>query len=171
MQMVKKILIIFATLWFGLIYFLPLQQLYFALETLLKEKKIEINESQTHTHFGRIELQNMEVFIEGVKAVSIKMSDFTSFLFYQRLHILELKPNEMFENELKITVDEATLSHSIFAPTTLFVNAKGSFGIAKGTIDLIKRNVRIDFVEAKAVTTIEQFVKHDEKGWYYETNF
>ncbi len=66
---------------------------------------------------------------------------------------------------------ELVLTHHLFSPLTVAVDANGTFGAIEGAIQLGDNTVRLNFVEEKEIGMILPLLKKDEKGRYYEKTF
>ena len=171
MQMVKKIFVTLFITWFALLIFMPKQEIYYALEKELAKQEIEINEKSREEGMFFLTLNQLSVYVKGIKIATIDELTFFTLLFYTKIELDTL----MFDDALKAMVpqqtDKAILSHSIICPLDALIHAEGSFGTIEGSVDLKERKLHLDFNETKEIEMIRSQLKKDEKGWYYETSF
>jgi len=79
--------------------------------------------------------------------------------------------DEALQTKVPATTKEASFTHSILSPLSVSLDANGSFGALEGSVDLINKDLRIDFVEVGDIGMIQSHLTKDEKGWFYEKSF
>jgi len=171
MQMVKKILILLFAVWFALLLFMPKQEIYYKLEKELEKQGVEINEEYIDEGVFSLTLNNASVYVKGIKIATVEKASFFTLLFYTKAQVDNLVLDDSLKAMAPRQTDRAVFKHSVFSLFNISVNAKGSFGVVNGHINLKERTVRLGFVEAKEIDSIKSQLKKDEKGWYYETSF
>ncbi len=97
--------------------------------------------------------------------------NFFTVLFYSRMELQSLHVDDSLKTMVPQETQKAVITHSIFSPLGVFVEASGSFGAMAGAIDLSDRKVHLDFNESKNIEMLRSRLKKDEKGWVYETSF
>ena len=172
MQMVKKILLSLLLFWFALLFFMPKEELFFALEKELKHYDVVINEERIESNLLSLNLINAQVYVKGIEVATIEKVNIFTLLFTTNINIKALKLDETLKSFAPQNIEVANLSHSILSPLHVSIEAKGSFGVLEGDVDLKTRTLRVDFTETTAeIATIRGNLKKDEKGLYYETSF
>ena len=171
MQMVKKGALIFLAVWFGLLLFMPKAELYYTLEESLAQKEIKLNEKSIEEGLFSLTLKDVTIYVKGIALANVEELDFFTILFYSSLDVNNLQVDEALHAQVPATIKEASLTHNIFSPNTLSVDANGSFGLVEGEINMMPKKVRIDFVEVDDISMIKSDLTKDEKGWFYEKSF
>ena len=172
MQMVKNIFITFIVFWFALLLFMPKQELYFTLEKELVKQDIEINEKNIEEGLFSLNLIKPVIYVKGIKIASIEKINIFTLIFSTKMNVKSLILDDSLKSFAPEKIDVANISYSLFSPFKVNIEAKGSFGLIDGRIDLKGRNLRLDFTETtKEIEKIKSNLKKDEKGWYYETSF
>ena len=171
MQMVKKIFIALFITWFALLIFMPKQEIYYALEKELAKQEIEINEKSIEEGVFSLTLNQVSVYVKGIKIATIEELTFFTLLFYTKVELDTLLLDDALKAMAPQQTDKAILSHAILSPFDASVHAEGSFGVIDGSVDLKERKLHINFTETKEIDMIKSQLKKDEKGWYYETSF
>jgi len=171
MQMVKKIFIALFIAWFGLLLFMPKQEIYYMLEKELEKKEIKINEKSMEEGLFSLTLKQASVYVKGIPIATIEELRFFTMLFYTKVELETLLLDDSLKAMAPQQTDKATLSHSLITPLSASIHAEGSFGGIEGNIDLKERKLHLDFNETKEIEMIRSQLKKDEKGWYYETSF
>jgi hypothetical protein len=172
MQMVKNIFLIFIVLWFSLLVFMPKEELYFTLEKELAKQDIEINEENIEENLLSLNLINPVIYVKGIKIATLEKINIFTLLFYTNINVKSLILDESLKSFAPEKIDVANISYSLLTPLHANIEAKGSFGMLEGDVNLNERNLRINFTETtKEINTIKSNLKKDEKGYYYETSF
>lgn len=171
MQMVKKSFIVFIVAWFAILVLMPKQEFYYKLEEELAKHEIELNEKKMNEGFFSLNLNDVTVYFKGIPVATIEEVEFCTLLLYSSIELQALHVDDSLKTMVPQETKKAILTHSIFAPLAVSVDASGSFGAMTGTIDLSERKVRLDFNESKNIEMLKPQLKKDEKGWIYETSF
>ena len=171
MQMVKKTAIVLLLIWFVLILFMPKEETYFSLEQEFAKNDIVLNEESRNEGVFSLSLKNVTVYVKGIPLATIENLDLFTLLFYTSVHFETLMIDESLRSMTPTNIESLHISQMIWEPLDLSVKAEGSFGESKGSIDLDKRMLRMDFNDTKTLGMLKSKLKQGEKGWYYETSF
>ena len=172
MQMVKNIFITFMVFWFALLVFMPKQELYFTIEKELAKQDIEINEQSIEEGVFSLNLINPVIYVKGIKIATLEKINIFTLIFHTNINIKSLILDDSLKSFAPQKIDVANISYSLFSPFKANIEAKGSFGVMDGRVNLNERNLRLDFTETtKELDSIRSNLKKDEKGLYYETSF
>ncbi len=171
MQMVKKIFIALFIVWFGLLLFMPKQEMYYKLEKELEKQEIEINEKSIEEGLFSLTVKQASVYIKGIPVATIEELKFFTLLLYTKVELDTLLLDDSLKAMAPQQTDKATLTYSIISPLHASIYAEGSFGGIEGSVELKERKLHLDFNETKEIEMIRSQLKKDEKGWYYETSF
>jgi len=157
MQMVKNIFIGFFVIWFALLVFMPKQELYFTLEKALVKHDIEINEQNIEEGVFSLNLTNPVIYVKGIKIASIEKINISTFIFTTNINIKLLMLDDSLQSFVPEKIDDANISYSLFSPFKVNIEAKGSFGLINGHINLNEKSLRLDFTET--TKEIEKILK------------
>ena len=172
MQMVKNIFIAFIVFWFALLVFMPKQELYFTLEKELLKQNIEINEQSIDEGLFSLNLIKAEIYVKGIKIATVEKINIFTLIFTTNINLKALILDDSLKSFAPKKTDVANISHSLFSPFKVSIEAEGDFGLLQGSANLNERKPRIDFTETtKELDSIRSNLKKDEKGLYYETSF
>lgn len=171
MRMVKNIFIGLLLAWFFLLAFMPKEELYYKLEETLAQNDIKINEKHMESGIFSLTLYEVDIYIKGIKLVTIEEIDFFTLLFYTSVDIDKLLLDDSLKSMAPTHIEMATLTHNVMAPTEIEMVGEGTFGSLEGIINLNENSVRVDFNNSKGIEDFKPKLQEDEKGWYYETSF
>jgi len=171
MQMVKKILFVLLLLWGALLLFMPKEELYFSLERELARQGVEINEGSVEEGVFGLTLEDVSIYVRGIKVASVKKISLFTLLFYTKVDAEEILADESLHTMLPERIEEMVFTYSVLTPFTVHIEAIGSFGMAEGTASLKERLIHLDFKELKKADMIRSKLIKGEKGWYYEASF
>jgi len=171
MQMVKKIFIALAVIWFAVLLFMPKQAMYYKLEQELAKHAIKINEKSMDEGIFSFTLHQADIYAKGIKLASVEKVHFFTVLFYTKVTLEKLTLDDSLKNIAPTHTKEATLIYAIWNPLNISVEAEGSFGGLNGAVSLADKTLHLDFNESKGIEMLKPKLKQSEKGWYYETSF
>ena len=171
MQMVKKSVLIFLMLWFAILLFMPKAELYYTIEKSLAKQDIKLNEKSIEEGLFSLTLKDVTVYVKGIALANIEELDFFTLLFYSSLEVNNLKVDEALHAKVPAATKEASFTHSVLTPFSVSIDANGSFGAIEGKVNIVNKDVRIDFVEVGDISMIQSLLTKDEKGWFYEKSF
>ena len=171
MQMVKKSALIVVAVWFAIIIFMPKSEIYYTVEKQLNKKDITLNEKSIEEGLFMLSLHDVTVYVKGIALANIERVDFFTLLFYSSLELEGLRVDEVLHAKVPRLTKEATFRHSLFSPTTISIDANGSFGVVEGAFNLMDNQLHINFVETNEISMIQAQLQKGEKGWFYESSF
>lgn len=171
MQMVKKTLSILLLILFVIVIFMPKEEIYFRLEKELVKHDIELNEESRSEGIFSLSLKHVTVYVKGIPLATIEELDLFTLLFYTSIHFDTLIIDESLKTMVPTEIESLRISQTIWSPLNLTVKAEGPFSEARGSADLDKRMLRMDFNDTKALGMLKSKLKQGEDGWYYETSF
>ena len=171
MQMVKKVSLIFVLVWIAFLMFMPKAEFYYALEEKLAEKDIRLNEGSIEEGIFTLTLRDVSLYAKGIELAKVKEIQLFTLLFYTSVTLDTLEVDEALHSRVPAKTTEAKVSHMLFMPTVLSVDANGTFGSVEGDVDLLESSVRLDFTQTQEMDMLKPLLKKDEKGWYYEGSF
>ena len=171
MQMVKKAFITLGLVWFGVLLFMPKQELYYKLEKELEKKAVKINEKSIDEGLFSLTINEADIYAKGIKLASIEKLSFFTLLFYTNMEVENLVLDNSLKAMAPTKTDAISVSHALWNPVHININAKGSFGGLSGNAALVEKTMRLDFNDTKGIEMFKSKLKNDEKGWYYEASF
>ena len=171
MQMVKKVFIVFTLVWVAFLMFMPKAEFYYALEEKLAQKDIRLNEGSIEEGLFSLTLKDVTVYVKGIELAKIEELQFFTLLFYSSLTLETLEVDASLQSKIPALTSEASITHILFLPTQLSLDANGSFGTVEGEVNVLAKTVHINFIKTQEMDMLKHFLKKDEKGWYYERSF
>ncbi|SFV56289.1 hypothetical protein MNB_SV-3-176 [hydrothermal vent metagenome] len=171
MQMVKKVMLILLFVWFSLLLFMPKTAFYYTLEAQLAKQEIRLNEEKIEEGLFSLHIKNVYLYAKGIEVAKIKELSLFTLLFYNSIEIKEIVADEALHSKVPAFLQKATLEYHLLNPSSLSVDANGSFGHIAGKIEIPSGMVHLDFVQNGEIDMLKPFLKKDEKGWFYEGSF
>jgi hypothetical protein len=172
MQMVKRIIGGFILSILLLWLLSPKQELYYLLEKELKKNGIIISNETIHDRWYGFIIENADIYLKGAKMAQVSKLELNIFFLYNTLTIQGVETNDAIHNVAPKSIQESLIKYSILDPLKVTLDAKGSFGVAKGEAELLKREVTVLFPVVKDIKVFRKFLKKDkEEGWKYETSY
>ena len=159
----KKFLIFLCGLIFGLIVFMPRDNLYYTLQKYLSKENIYIN-SDIDSSIN-INLKKGTVYYNGMDLVTFNKVIISPFIFFNKIEADNIK---IKFQDLKIT--KIDVIYSIINPLKVYIKGSSNFGEINGYIDLVKRKIKIYILNLNN-NFLKNFLKKDKKGYFYYVSF
>jgi len=177
--MVKKISLFFGFMLFfiyALIYFTPKQSLYYLAEHKLKEYDVIISKEMVRDSGFSFYINNADVSVKTISSAVIQKIKISCLIFYNSLSIKNITLTSVARNFIPLNIDTVYIHYSIIHPIKLFINAKGEFGTAYGSINILKRVILIHLSPSKKMlrnyhSTLNMLKKDKNGGFVYEQSF
>jgi hypothetical protein len=171
MRVVRNIILFLITLYVAFVAFMPKEQLYFYLEKELNKNGIVIyNERFKETPLSLV-VSNGVVSYQGVDVARFSKLEAKIYLLFNQVELENVELLDLAKKALDVELEKLKASYIISKPFLVTIDAKGSFGTAKGYIDLKKKILHIDIVDVQNIIALKKFLRKGEKGWYYEQKF
>ena len=171
MQVVKKIFLGIFVIWIAFLAFMPKVELYYLLEKELAKYDVKLNEKSINEGIFSLSLNNISLFGKGIHIANIDKIEIITFLGYSKIVIDNIIFDELLKGQAPKKIDSINIVHSLESLMNIKIEADGSLGEVMGSVDLSKREVRVNFSSINELRNIKSFLKKDKKGWYYEKSF
>ncbi|DAB39894.1 MAG TPA: hypothetical protein CFH81_06650 [Sulfurovum sp. UBA12169] len=171
MQMVKKIFLGVALIWFGATVFMPKKELYYKLEEMLAKKDIRINGETIKEGLFSLDVHHPTVSVKGINIATIEKIKLFTLLFSSEIKIQNVVLDKSLRETAPGHIEVLTLKHALLSLFGVSLDANCDFGAVEGEVNLKERKLHIDLIGAKNIQAIQSRLRQNEKGWYYETSF
>ena len=172
MQMVKRILGAFILILIFLWLFAPKQELYYLLETKLKENDVFLNNETVIDRWYGIEIKHADLYVKGINMAKIDSLKFNLFFVYTDFIISKVTIDKSLQTMAPKSIERIDAKWSLLDPLHIQIKGLGSFGSIDGSVALLDREIKILFPIVKNINSFKKFLRKDPKGgWYYETNY
>lgn len=171
MRLVKNIVLSLLAFIVAFVVFMPREQLYYYLEKELNKQDIVISNEKIESKLGSLIVTNGVVYAKGVEVARFSKAKISPFLVINQAVIEDIELLNIAKKFLDIDIEKLKAKHTILNPFIINLDANGSFGVAKGFVNLKQRVIHIDIVEAKNIAPLRRFLTKGEKGWQYESSF
>ena len=161
MKIIGYILLFFVVL----IGSFPKDNLIFSLQKELKTKNIYINFKQIEDYSFELFLKDTNVVYNNISFMDASELKAKIFFLYNTIEGKDIKLN--FQN---IILKKVNLTYTVLAPKKILINGISNVGVIDGNINLLNNHLKIYFINLKN-KDIKYFLKHDNKGYFYETYF
>lgn len=157
-----------------LLLLLPKVALWYQAEAMLKKFDIILDGEIARDHWTHLELTQGTLMIQGLEMAKISKASLNLWLLANGMRIENLFSGKNAQMLQGLSIEQASITHHIFAPLTLFVQAHGSFGTLEGEISLRLRNIELHITPTAALrrnTLIMQQLKATKEGYTYVKSF
>jgi hypothetical protein len=125
------------------LFFLPKENLYYALQKEAQKYAIGIiDASHKETAFG-LKMQNILLVYKGVEVAKIQKVESSLYLFDNTIIAENVKLSSLVESYLPRDVKNIVVHYRLLQPLEASFTVKGDFGVAKGVFDINTREVRL----------------------------
>ncbi len=169
----KKFIVLLLGFLVGLVLFMPKDQLYFTALNLLQKERVEIKSKEVRDRWFWLDIKDAKIFYDGIESLEAKSIDMKPWLFYNSVVIEDAKSSQELRGVMEIEANKVILTHSLLNYKEVHIEAKGSFGEAEGSADLIDRSVKILLKPSKSFknSQLSGYFKKSKEGWIYESKF
>ena len=170
MQMVKKTFVFITALYFGLVFFMPKEALFFALEKQLSKYGIEIEETERIEQATLLELNDVRIYFKEILVSEITKVRWRSFLIYNDLDLKEIEFTGVLRSYFPEKIEELSIRHSVIEPKTLRFRWHAAWGDGEGTATKGSDGlIRIVVTEkSKLPRMLKYFMRKEKEGWVYD---
>ena len=164
-----------AVVWGLILLFLPKKELYFLGEEYLQQQKVTISgEEASDLGFG-LRLQGGHLRVGDMAIADLNTTTLWLTLVYNRFEMSPFSLSADLAALLPSQVEQIRITHTIFLPHLIFLEASGAFGQASGRVNLLDRNLSIVLdapgeVQSRYRQLFNQ-MQSSEEGFVYELAF
>jgi|GEM_PF-6461156 len=159
----KKVLVASLGLYFGILFFMPKDSLFFTLQKELAKKNIFLT-AQTSLTPSTLNLDEMKLYYGKLDIATAKTGAIYPFLFLNIAHIDDI--NLSLGN---YTIDRVSALHTLLHPLKISLSGKSNFGSLDGAIDLARHELKL-YVESPT-PDIKPYLRKDTQGYYFYAKF
>lgn len=175
MKTIFKFFIYLFIFMFALFLFLPKEPLYNLAEKELQKKQIIISDEIRDETIFNLDIKNADVYFEGINIANVTKTSFTSFLFYTKIKIKDIRLLDSFKTMVPTPISEVLLEHSVLDYDKIIINANGSFGVVVGFIDIFKGTMHLELdATPKMKSSYSKFLRNmrlKDGKYIYEYKF
>lgn len=150
MKYILKPIVYFLIFVFALLAFLPKENLYYFVADKVKQHKIELSQSYLKDNFLFFNIDNLNIFYDGIDLVNIKSFDFSMLLFYNDITLNNLQVQKSMSRFAPETIDQVRLNYSVIDPLNINIDGFFKEGSLKGKLDILKRVVNLELTVSKS---------------------
>lgn len=175
----KKIVLFFLyiVLFFAaLLFFTPKENLYYSGEAQLKPLGVIIDGEEVIDHGFSLTLNHATLYVKKIRSAQVEKLDALILGLYNKISIENIVLDPAVEQFFPPQINHVHMTHSIFSPLQLHVDAEGDFGSATAKVNLADRNGTLIMVPSKMMrtrfrNTLRQLKKSKAGDYYYEFKF
>ena len=177
--MVKKIIwiVLYTVVFFGaVVYFVPKQNLYYALENELQKYGIVIDAEDVIEHPFSLELRHPKVYLKGIEVFQALDVDIRVWIFFNEIKTDKARIGSVVKNFIPTHIDTLQIVYSLWHPFYITGYSKGNFGSINLQTDILERKgvLRLkpsEMMRTKYANTLRKLEKNQKGEYLYEQNF
>lgn len=177
--MVKKVLKFLSfTLFFlmALMIFIPKESVYYFAEKQMKAFDVVVSNEKLTENIFSLHIKNLEISAKGVDSAVIQEADIKLLLMYNSLNFEKIQLSSVVEAYAPSNIEHIELQYTLVNPLNVIVNAKGDFGEAHASFNLLKRAANVVLKPSKRMLsnyrrTLHFFKKSQNGEYVYAKTF
>lgn len=159
-----------------LMLLMPKVNLYYLLEEQLEPFDIVIDSELVEDTGLQLHLSGGTVFAKKIEAAQIGEVSMGVFGLYNHVTVEQVRLAETFAKMFPPGVERIQITHAIWNPLFVTLDATGDFGTATASLSLLDRSVEAvvtpsSMMEMRYMTTLRRLEKDETGGYHYETRF
>jgi len=168
---VKKYLIVFVSVFVGLVVFMPKQELIFTGLNTLTPQKIEVGIEDNTDMWIYEDLKGLDVLYDKIKVAKIEDVKVFPFILYNRVSATSVTPADSFSSMFDVKAYKVVVSYVVFSPKKLSIDADTSIGKITGEYDLETSKIKIYLKPSADFKNFKQrgYFKKQKDGYVYES--
>jgi hypothetical protein len=165
--------IYFILFFLAFLFFLPKENLYFALEKELKTEAVVIYDESIHERLFGVEIEHAFLNAQSIDIAEIQEIDILLLGLYNSVELQGILLSEISANFFPKKIEKVTLRYSIMHPLSLSIQASGEFGVIDGRYSLENKMLTVKLQPSKLLLksyrrTLRFFKKSKDGEYIYE---
>jgi len=157
-----------------LIVVTPKEKLYFTFEQILSEKNMFISGESFNNRLFYLDIEEGSLMVDNLEIATIEKIRVSPWIFFNRITLSSTSFSPLYRPFFPGSIDEITLTYSLWHPLSVQIHSEGDFGQGNGVIDLLDQKVRIVFdptTQLRRYPLLVAKLHHEKEGLVYEENF
>lgn len=153
---------------------IPKEKLYFTFEKILAQKNIFISDESFDDRFFYLDIQTPTLMIDHLNIASIDNIRISPWILFNRLTISSVSFSPQYRPFFPGSIDEITLTYSLWHPLSIQIYGEGDFGHCEGAFDLLNQKIRVVFspvAQLRHYALLVSKLHSHKEGLVYESNF
>ncbi len=153
---------------------LPKTQLWYALEHKIKDYGVIIHDEVLNEHLSTLDINEGTLYFGNMELSRIENATISLWLFYNKLSLQNLYFGKSLKMLQGIRIEQARITHHLFSPMSLSIDATGSFGSLQGSIDLLERKILLTIQASPLLqkkTLLIRMLQKTKEGYVYAKTF
>jgi len=129
---------------FTVIIFLPKENIYYYAVEKLAKKQVEIQTDKINDIGYALECEGPVIYYQNIQVANLDMIEFKTFGVYSKAALTKTRFDKSFERFFPKEIRKTTLTHTLFDPLSIKieallpkVNIEGSFDLLENKVDLV----------------------------------
>jgi len=167
----KKLLLLFISIYLSLIIFMPKEELlYTAINKLNPNHQIELKIDNIKDYGIFLKIDSANIYYENFYLGNIGLIKIFPLIFYNQIKILSVELSNKFKKITNLSIFEANIIYHIFDPKEINLTATTNIGKIKGRFNLKNFKLSIFLTPNKNFNHFKykHFFKKQGGGYIYE---
>jgi len=156
-----------------IIAFAPKRYLYNLAQQHMVKETIIFSGEHVHDRLFGLEIRDANIYVKDILVGHLNEMTLKPFIFANIFTCKDFASSKEIQQLIPLSIKEASLMHWVGQSYKLFLKAEGSFGEAKGFVNLKEKKI---YLEIFSVPEFEKYIKtvakKSEEGFYvYESSY
>lgn len=153
MKKIFKFFVYLFLLIFFILLLLPKESLYNYLEHKLSSTNIIVSNEQRKERLLSLDVNNSDIYYEGIKVANIREVSFLTLLFYNEINMKNIEVLDSLAVIIPPSIKNVNIKYSILDYKNIHINSAGSFGKLEGTFNILNTKLTLNLDASKLMKT------------------
>ncbi|MDX1294950.1 MAG: hypothetical protein R3302_01700 [Sulfurimonadaceae bacterium] len=154
----------------------PKVNLYYLFEEQMAPYGVVVDGEQLKDRGLCLEIGDATLYAKGIDSATAERISVKLFGLYNRIAVENTQLATAFTKFFPSEITHIEVTHAVWNPTNVIVNATGDFGSANAVISLLERSVTArvtpsELMKKRFGSTLRKLKKDETGGYRYETRF
>jgi len=156
-----------------IIVFAPKRYLYNLAQQQMVKENIIFSGEHVNDALLTLKINDANIYVKDILVGELKELTIRPFFFFNTLTCKEFNSSKEISQLMPLSINEASLTQWVGQPFEVFIKTRGSFGEAKGSLNLKERKVYLEiFSTPEFEKHVKTMAKKSEEGFYvYEYSY
>jgi len=167
----KKTIMIVLSVYLSLIVFMPKEQILYTLLNSFQKQRVSFKIDEVKDYGLFEDIENTTVIYDKMKIVKIEKIRLLPFIFYNKLTLSTLEPQDSFKSMINIVLVDTSVTYTVFNPKKVHISSNTNIGFIDGEYDLDTSKIKIFLKPNDGFKKFKykRYFKKTEGGYKYES--
>ncbi len=169
----KKIVLIFLSLFLAIVFLMPKVNLYYTLKQFAQQEKVTIIQKDLQDRWFDLKVTDADIFYDGINSAHVGTLKILPWIFYNKISALDVESGKDIKKMFDFKAQSVSVVLSILNPFVAKIDASGNFGKVYGTLNLKKGKLKLICEPSnkfKHSQAFREVFRKTKEGYVHESN-